>query len=711
MRTLILAAFAVLAFVVGFFHSDTMTILFGVASAVGAFLSRPKIPLSTFLRVMAELFAVETVLFGLADIARLLGLWPESLQEYAVARYLPLATAMFVIVLTLIYRIPLVRKMMTIADPFFEARTPISIRPPLTRGFTLIQALYARGTVMALILINQFQVALGVRLNFFQNDFGNAIQVPDEAHRIAFWHQLLGVFLPLAFIIIASAVLEYFIAANFVIQWRRWMTANYTGRWLVNSMHYKLALAAHGADNPDQRISQDIGGFINGSGTGSNSGNYGIYNYTIQLISAATNLTAFSIILWRLSAGMNAPFFNIEIPGFLFWVATIYAVFATGVTQLIGSRLVRLFFRQQVVEANFRFDLARIREYSEQIALLKGEAREIEHAGVVFDEVFRTACSASSGCAPVLSAFTNFYAQVSVIIPYVIVAPFYYLKQVSFGVFNQAADAFSSVNNAMNFFIDRYVGLADFKSDRRPSDFFDEAFLRAYAAQSLLRDRQQAERRRGAGHSRARIEPAGRPQTGAHRQPDTGPPKVDVGHRPERRGQVDDVSRHRRALALRQGRDFAACPRQADAAAAASLHPAGTAALCARLSGSRQRVYRRRTAGGAARGRSSRAGRQARRGRAMADAAFRRRAAAPRGGARAARQAGLVVPRRSDRFAGRSERSRPLSRDCRGVAQSDPGFDRPPLDAISIPQAPHHGGDPSGRAVDADGMSPSHVVR
>ena len=343
MRTLILAAFAVVAFAVGFSHSDTMTIIYGVASAIGAAVSLPRFPLSAFLKVMTDLFAVETALFGAADIAHLLGLWPESLNEYAIARYLPLATAAFVIVLTLIYRIPLVRKMMTIADPFFEATTPIFIRPPLTRGFTLVQSFYARAVIVLLVLLNQFQVGLGVRLNFFQNDFGNAIQVADEAHRVEFWHQLIDIFTPLAFIIISRRVIEFFIASNFVLQWRRWMTASYTSRWLLNSMHYKLALASHRADNPDQRISQDIGGFINGSGTGSNSGNYGIYNYTIQLISAATNLVAFSIILWNISSRMSVPFLDIEIPGLLFWVATIYAVLATGVTQLIGARLVRLF--------------------------------------------------------------------------------------------------------------------------------------------------------------------------------------------------------------------------------------------------------------------------------------------------------------------------------------------------------------------------------
>ena len=63
-------------------------------------------------------------------------------------------------------------------------------------------------------------------------------------------------------------MIEFYVASNFVLQWRRWMTASYTSRWLLNSMHYKLALGGHTADNPDQRISQDVGAFINGSGHG-----------------------------------------------------------------------------------------------------------------------------------------------------------------------------------------------------------------------------------------------------------------------------------------------------------------------------------------------------------------------------------------------------------------------------------------------------------
>ena len=98
-------------------------------------------------------------------------------------------------------------------------------------------------------------------------------------------------------------------------------------------------------------------------------------------MTTATNMVAFSIILWGISRNMNLSVFGVEIPGFLFWVAILYACFATGMMQLIGHSLSRLLFRQQAVEANFRFDLARIREFSEQIALLKGEDREIDRAG------------------------------------------------------------------------------------------------------------------------------------------------------------------------------------------------------------------------------------------------------------------------------------------------------------------------------------------
>ena len=56
-----------------------------------------------------------------------------------------------------------------------------------------------------------------------------------------------------------------------------------------------------------------------------------------------------------------------------------------------------------------------------------------------------------------LMAFTAAYGQISPIIPYVIVAPFYFLGKVQLGVMSQTAGAFGNVEGALTFFVNYYV--------------------------------------------------------------------------------------------------------------------------------------------------------------------------------------------------------------------------------------------------------------
>ncbi len=102
MRVTLLGLFAVLAFAVGGYEFDAMTLGLGVASALAAAASWPTVRLPTFLKIMSELFAVETAVFGLVDVAEVIGAWPASLAEYAPPRYLPIATALFVVAFTLV---------------------------------------------------------------------------------------------------------------------------------------------------------------------------------------------------------------------------------------------------------------------------------------------------------------------------------------------------------------------------------------------------------------------------------------------------------------------------------------------------------------------------------------------------------------------------------------------------------------------------------
>src|SRR5262249_32257014 len=157
--------------------------------------------------------------------------------------------------------IPVVRSMMDIADRYFDSSDPTNARIWPFPSFEILERRLAIIMVVLLVVINQAQVGMQLRLSFFSRDWFDSIQNKDEA---AFWSQLLLVFVPWAFLFIATAVVEFVVTSTLIIRWRRWLTGNYVGRWLDSHTHYRMSLAGGGADNPDQRISEDINRFIDG---------------------------------------------------------------------------------------------------------------------------------------------------------------------------------------------------------------------------------------------------------------------------------------------------------------------------------------------------------------------------------------------------------------------------------------------------------------
>jgi putative ATP-binding cassette transporter len=315
-----------------------------------------------------------------------------------------------------------------------------------------------------------------VRLSFFNRDWFNAIQ---EKNAEEFWRLLLWVFTPWAFIYVASAIVEFVMQSMLIVRWRRWLTERYVTNWLAGAAHYRMTLSGGEADNPDQRIAEDVNRFIDGGNVG-----YGIYSYTILLISTLSSLVSFSIVLWGLSSNFVIPGTEIVVPGFLFWVALIYSAIGTIITHLIGRSLVKLSFERQRVEADFRFSLARLREYGEQVALLGGETTERRSLMGRFGAIIANYLALVDRRKK-LMGFTATYGQLSPIIPYIFTAPFYFGGKITLGVMTQTAGAFSRVEGALTFFITYYTSLADFKAvlDRLTS--FDAAIERAQAHPGL----------------------------------------------------------------------------------------------------------------------------------------------------------------------------------------------------------------------------------
>ena len=475
--------FAVVAAWAGLRTGDNVLDVTAAFAAVCAVTTILSAQISRYLRIFVAIFSTETIVLGLMVVAAKLGLWPADWADFAPTDKLPMTVATFSILVYAVSHWRVVRDMTKIADLYFTQNDQGLARIWPFGPFAAHERAIAVAMVVALVVINQVQVAIMVRLSFFNRDWFNAIQ---EKNAPDFWRLLLWVFLPWAFIYVVSAVVEFVLQSMLIIRWRKWLTEHYVAQWLGGHAHYRMNLAGGEADNPDQRIAEDVARFIDGGTEG-----YGIYSYSILLISTLSSLVSFSFVLWSLSGNYAFPGTDVVIPGFLFWVALVYAAIGTAITHLIGRSLVGIYFDRQKVEADFRFQLARLREYSEQVALLSGEKAERAALGRRFAAVIANYLRLVDRRKK-LMAFTAGYGQVSPIIPYVFAAPFYFAGKIQLGVMTQTAQAFARVEGALTFFINYYTSLAGFKSvlDRLTS--FDQAIARAHEAEHGGARRQSA---------------------------------------------------------------------------------------------------------------------------------------------------------------------------------------------------------------------------
>ena len=302
----------------------------------------------------------------------------------------------------------------------------------------------------AVVAIELSLVAIQVILNEWYNRFYNTLQ---DRNFSAFVSAILF-FCAIAAIYTVLAVYQNYLNLWLQIRWRRWMTQTYLRQWLNTANHYRMQLLGDAADNPDQRIAEDLQMFVLNTlsiGTG--------------LLNACVTLGSFVVILWRLSDAAPVHLFGLPfvIPGYLVWAALIYAVIGTSFTHWLGWPLISLNFRQQRFEADFRFNLVRSRENSEQIASLHGEAAERERHLERFGSVVSNWIAIMQRQKKLLF-FTQSYSQASVIFPYVMVSPAYFSSAMQLGSLMQTGAAFSSVQTALSYFVTAYRQIAEYQA-------------------------------------------------------------------------------------------------------------------------------------------------------------------------------------------------------------------------------------------------------
>jgi putative ATP-binding cassette transporter len=304
-----------------------------------------------------------------------------------------------------------------------------------------------RGRLALIAALTVAQVAVQVGLNSWSARLYNAI----EARHLEAFLELIVTFVLLLLASILVFSITLYTKRRLQFAWRVWITKNTLSVWMAQGRHYQLGLiVGEHDDNPDGRIAEDI------RVTTESAVDLGqALFYCILLFGT------FVAVLWTLSGVIHVEIGGtvIPIPGFMVFVALTYSAIGTSLALWAGFPLVGASNLRQTVEANFRFGLARAREYSESIALIGGDTDERTHLQELLRGVRRGWERQTYGLVRII-VFTTAYGVLANPFPLLVAAPRYIMGLISLGTLMQMAQAFSQVTAALAFPVDNLSGIA-----------------------------------------------------------------------------------------------------------------------------------------------------------------------------------------------------------------------------------------------------------
>lgn len=308
----------------------------------------------------------------------------------------------------------------------------------------------ARWLIFLLLALTCAQVVVQIRFNLWNRDFFNALENRDSA---AFRNQIL-VFLLLAAASMAAAVYQLYFKQLIQLRWREWLTGYLLEGWLRDGRQYQLELLESEADNPDQRIAEDVRIATDLA-----------VEFVTGLLNSLLMFLAFVGILWTLSGPLHVAFsgIDISIPGYMVWAALLYATLGTTLTWWVGRPMVALNVERTTREADFRFAMVRARESGEGIAFVGGEADERRGIQAGFGRV-RDAVQALMRSQRNLMWLTSAYGTLAMIFPTIVASPGYFAGVITLGGLMQIGAAFGQVQAALNWFVNNVSGIAEWRS-------------------------------------------------------------------------------------------------------------------------------------------------------------------------------------------------------------------------------------------------------
>jgi len=317
------------------------------------------------------------------------------------------------------------------------------------RGDTQRLAWVLTGAALFFLLAN---LGSALAVNRWNKFFFDALERKDTATVLL----AVGLVLGLAFLTAAMAAGLLHARMRLQVRWRQWLARALITRWLANRHFYQLTVVETEADNPEARIAED--------------GRLAIellVDFALGLLNAVLAAISFIGVLWVVGGSITVAGYTI--PGYMVFACAIYCSITTLLMYLFGRQLVRRVEKKAAAEAQFRYELTRVKDNAETIALIGGDEDERGRLDETYSNLLRRwiriiiwqgRMTWINGANWVLLP----------VVPLLLGAPKYLNGDMSLGSLMQAATAFVQVQIALNWLSDNAVRLADwFASSRRVS--------------------------------------------------------------------------------------------------------------------------------------------------------------------------------------------------------------------------------------------------
>jgi vitamin B12/bleomycin/antimicrobial peptide transport system ATP-binding/permease protein len=307
--------------------------------------------------------------------------------------------------------------------------------------------------LVGLVVLIVANLAAQFGINLWNRAIFDALEKRDSA--TVFY--LSAVFFPLAAVSVMFGVTNVWARMATQRRWRAWVSDSVIGRWLKNGRYYQLNLVSGDHENPEGRLTDDL-----------RTATDAPVDFAVGVLQAGLSAITFIAVLWTIGGALTITVGGvaITIPGFLVVAAVAYAALASGAMTIVGSKFVAVSEAKNQAEATYRYQLTRVREYGESIALLGGEVEEragIDRSLAAVLRHWRELCHQHMKTT-VVSQGSSMLAAV---IPIILCAPKFLDHSMSLGQVMQAASAFTIVQGAFSWLVDNYPRLADWNASAR----------------------------------------------------------------------------------------------------------------------------------------------------------------------------------------------------------------------------------------------------